>query len=180
MRHDIEVIHGRPHHPQGRGKIERFHRTLKREVLQERQLISLNEAQNAFDPWRAVYNHERPHHSLDLEVPASRYQVSERNFRKLTKPFEYSDRFESRKINRNTSDFSFQGTEYRFSEAFLDERIGLSATDTDGVWDIYFCRFRVAQLNQRTGRVEYDRSLVGPRSARSDQAAGTGKRYPKS
>ena len=45
MRHDIEVIHGRPYHPQGRGKIERFHRTLKREVLQERSLADLYEAQ---------------------------------------------------------------------------------------------------------------------------------------
>ena len=54
MRQDIEVIHGRPYCPQGRGKIERFHRTLKREVLQDRRLANLSEAQQAFDPWRAI------------------------------------------------------------------------------------------------------------------------------
>ena len=66
MRQDIKVIHGQPHHPQGRGKIERFHRTLKLEVLQDRRLSDLVDAQSAFDPWRSIYNHERPHESLDL------------------------------------------------------------------------------------------------------------------
>lgn len=175
MRHDIEVIHGRPHHPQGRGKIERFHRTLKREVLQDRQLTNLAEAQAAFDPWRTVYNHERPHHALELEVPAHRYRMSERSFSEVTKPFEYSDRFEVRKINQRTNEFSFKGTEYRISEAFLDQKIGLSPTEQDGVWDIYFCRFRVAQLDRATDRITYDRRLVGSRSARSNQAAESGQ-----
>lgn len=159
MRHDIEVIHGRPYHPQGRGKIERFHRTLKREVLQDRSLTSLKEAQAAFDPWRTVYNHERPHYSLEMEVPSSRYRISQRSFQVL-KPFEYSDRFEVRKINQRTSEFSFKGTEYRISEAFLDHRIGLSPTEQDGVWDIYYCRFPVAQLDQRTDQITYGRRLV--------------------
>jgi transposase InsO family protein len=67
MRQDIEVIHGRPYHPQGRGKIERFHRTLNQEVLQDRELSNLVEAQGVFDPWRDVYNLERPHQGLNLE-----------------------------------------------------------------------------------------------------------------
>jgi transposase InsO family protein len=45
MRHDIQIIHGKPYHPQGRGKLERFHRTLKQEVFQARQFGSLILAQ---------------------------------------------------------------------------------------------------------------------------------------
>ena len=45
----IDVIHSRPYHPQSRGKIERFHRTLNAEVLALRMLRDLDDAQSAFD-----------------------------------------------------------------------------------------------------------------------------------
>jgi len=148
MRQDIKVIHGQPYHPQGRGKIERFHRTLKLEVLQDRVLSDLASAQSAFDPWRSIYNHERPHEALELAVPATRYQVSQR---------------------------TFQEAKGKFSEAFIDQKIGLGETKTDGVWDIYYCRFRIAQLDQKTDVINYDRRLAEPRSARFGQAAEAGK-----
>lgn len=171
MRQDIEVIHGRPYCPQGRGKIERFHRTLKREVLQQRNLTNLREAQQAFDPWRTIYNHERPHHSLDMEVPSSRYRVSERRFKEVTAPFEYSEAFEIRKLHKKTAQLRFQGKTYKLSEAFLGQQIGLAPTLTDGVWDLYYCRFRIGQLDQHKHQVTYDRRLVESRSARFNQTA---------
>src|SRR5262245_34752257 len=76
---DIEVIHGKPRHPQTQGKEERFHRTLKAEVLDGRSFSDLAEAQRAFDAWREVYNCRRPHEALALDVPASRYKPSCRN-----------------------------------------------------------------------------------------------------
>ena len=154
MRQDIEVIHGRPYHPQGRGKIERFHRTLKLEVLQDRQLEDLRDAQSAFDPWRVCYNHERPHESLDMAVPASIYQASVRRFKEVTEPFEYSDCFEVRRTNK-TGQFSFQTTTYRMSDAFTEQPIGLRPTSTDGLWELFYCRFQIAELDQRTGEITY-------------------------
>lgn len=174
MRQDIEVIHGEPNHPQGRGKIERFHRTLNAEVLQDRRLSSLIDAQSVFDPWRSVYNHERPHDSLDLAVPSSRYQISDRAFEEVTEPFEYNDHFEVRKLDKETRTFHFMGKRHRLSEAFMGQRVGLSATDTDGVWSIYYCRFRVAELDQRTDQIIY-RGLAETRCARFSQAAESGK-----
>lgn len=174
MRQDIEVIHGRPYHPQGRGKIERFHRTLKLEVLQDRQFEDLHSAQMAFDPWRTCYNHERPHESLGMAVPASVYQASVRTFEEIVQPFEYSDRFEVRRTNK-TGQFSFKNTTYRISDAFTEEPIGLSPTATDGVWEVYYCRFPIAQLDQRTGQIKYDRRFAESRSARFGKAAEAGK-----
>ena len=145
-------------------------------MLQDRRLVDLAHAQSVFDPWRTVYNHERPHYGLDLDVPSSRYRISERPFKEVTEPFEYSDRFEVRRLNQKTGQFRFKRKIYRISEAFLDQQIGLSATEQqDGVWDIYYCRFRVAQLHQATHQIKYDRRLVKSRSARSNQAAETGK-----
>ena len=175
MRQDIKVIHGQPYHPQGRGKIERFHRTLKLEVLQDRVLSDLANAQSAFDPWRSIYNHERPHEALDLAVPATRYQVSQRTFQEAKGEFEYNDHLKVRKIDKETRTFHFKGKRHKFSEAFIDQKIGLGETETDGVWDIYYCRFRIAQLDQKTGAINYDRRLAEPRSARFGQAAEAGK-----
>jgi len=171
MRQDIQVIHGRPYHPQGRGKIERFHRTLKREVLQDRRLANLVDAQAAFDPWRRIYNQERPHQGINLEVPASRYHVSDRPFKEITAGFEYSENFEVRKLHQTTGQFRFQGVVYRLSEAFLDQAIGLAPTPTDGLWDIYYCRYQIGQLDQHKQQITYDRRLVESRSARFNQAA---------
>jgi hypothetical protein len=73
---------------------------LNQEVLQGRSLANLQDAQKAFDPWRSVYNHQRPHHALELAVPATRYRVSERPFKEVTTEFQYSNRFEVRRLIR--------------------------------------------------------------------------------
>jgi transposase InsO family protein len=153
MRHDVDVIHGRPYHPQGRGKIERFHRTLKLEALQGHCFDTLEEVQSRFDPWRESYNLDRPHESLELETPSTRYRVSEREFHEQTGAFEYSDRYEVRKTNRS-GQLKFRGHAYRISEAFIDEPIGLSPTSEDGLWDVWYCRFVVGRLDERTGLIE--------------------------
>lgn len=171
MRHDIEVIHGLPYHPQGRGKLERFHRTLKLEVLQGRQLSSLKESQSNFNPWRTVYNHERPHEALDLAVPASRYRSSHRSFVEVTTPFEFSSRFKTRRPN-NGGQFKFHGKVYRVSEIFNDQSIGLSPTTEDGVWSVYYCRFVIGQLNEHQGTFQRASRLAESRCARSSQTAG--------
>jgi transposase InsO family protein len=71
---EVGISHGRPYHPQTQGKDERFHRTLKAEVLDRRRFGELDEAQAAFDAWREVYNTKRPHEAIGLDVPADRYR----------------------------------------------------------------------------------------------------------
>ncbi len=74
----VGVAHGRPYHPQTQGKDERFHRTLKLEVLKRGDLTDLARAQHAFDAWRQIYNAHRPHEAIGMDVPADRYRVSPR------------------------------------------------------------------------------------------------------
>ena len=74
----IRVSHSKPFHPQTQGKLERFHCSLKAEVVSVRGWRDLAECQAAFTAWRTVYNHERPHEALALATPASRYQPSGR------------------------------------------------------------------------------------------------------
>ncbi len=70
------VSHGRPYHPQTQGKGERFHRTLKAELLNGRSFRDLVQCQRAFDGWRRVYNHDRPHQALGLVTPSERSVAS--------------------------------------------------------------------------------------------------------
>lgn len=90
MRLDIAIWHGRPHHPQTQGKVERFHRTVTAELGRDWRYPDLAACQQAFDAWRTVYNCERPHEALALATPASRYQPSRRPFPEVPPPLEYA------------------------------------------------------------------------------------------
>ncbi|MGW5328892.1 IS481 family transposase [Streptomyces sp. NPDC004014] len=64
----------RPQSPTTTGKIERFHQTLRRELLDQRDpFVDLAAAQAAVDAWLEDYNRTRPHQALDMAVPASRF-----------------------------------------------------------------------------------------------------------
>ena len=67
---DVLPIHGRPIHPQTQGKDERFHRTLKEDLVEQNANKRLR-AIKEFDKFRYCYNYERPHSALNLDVPAS-------------------------------------------------------------------------------------------------------------
>lgn len=64
----------KPQSPTTTGKIERFHQTLRRELLDAcGPFADLASAQAAVDGWLEDYNRMRPHQSLDMAVPASRF-----------------------------------------------------------------------------------------------------------
>ncbi|WP_405971376.1 IS481 family transposase [Streptomyces sp. NBC_00988] len=64
----------KPRSPTTTGKIERFHQTLRRELLDGcAPFADPAAAQAAVDVWLADYNRMRPHQSLDMAVPVSRF-----------------------------------------------------------------------------------------------------------
>jgi transposase InsO family protein len=90
LRLGIGISHSRPYHPQTQGKDERFHRTLKAEVLAHETFADQTAAQRRFESWRDVYNLERPHQALGQKPPVSRYSPSQRPFPETLPPIEYS------------------------------------------------------------------------------------------
>ena len=77
----VRVIHSRPYHPETLGKDERLHRTMSAEVVGGGCVgKTMEQCQERFDSWRSVYNLERPHEALGMEVPARHYRPSERGF----------------------------------------------------------------------------------------------------
>ena len=144
----VTVVHGRPYHPQTQGKDERFHRTLKSEVLDGRMFETLAQAQQAFDAWRHIYNTRRPHEALGLATPATRYRPSPRSMPRHVAPPDYEPQAFVRKVRGNGS-VAFKNREFKASKAFAGKYVALRATNTDGLFDLCYRSHRLAQIDLR-------------------------------
>lgn len=148
LRLGIAVTHSRPYHPQTQGKDERFHRSLKVEVLAHRVFADFERMQLRFDEWRYCYNHVRPHEALEMQVPASHYQPSPRSFPEQLPPLEYGATDQVRKVQTDGK-ISFRNREFRIGKAFRGYPVGLRPTTGDGVYDVYFATHRISQVDLR-------------------------------
>ncbi|MFZ0324478.1 MAG: IS481 family transposase [Actinomycetes bacterium] len=143
----VELIHSRPYHPQSRGKNERFHRSLEEEVMSLRPLATRADAQKAFDRWRHVYNHQRPHGALEHRVPASRYRPSHRPFpRKLAEPH-YEEGTITRKVPPTKGYVSFRGHNWKVPDAFTGERLAIRPLEHDGHYGVFFASHLIATID---------------------------------
>lgn len=169
MRLRIVVIHGRPWHPQTQGKEERFHRTLRAEVLEEQFVYSNFKVKNGtrgqglcaaalgdhaacqalFDPWRDLYNHVRPHEALQMKPPACRYQKSPRAFPEELAPVQYDMGPSDQQVRVNaTGDIRWQGRIFHIGDAFRGLPLLLRPQEADDrVWSVHFCQQRLGALD---------------------------------
>ena len=147
IRLGIRVSHSAPYHPQTNGKIERFHRSLKSEVLAGRHFADLAQAQSAFAHWRGVYNCQRPHDALGLQTPAARYRVSAIRYPQTLAPIEYPEQDTVAVVKWN-GEVHFKGRELRVSSALVKLPIAFRADPQhDGQYDVLFCHHRFMRLD---------------------------------
>lgn len=149
LRLGIITSHGRPYHPQTQGKEERFHRTLKAELLRWEDFRDLAHCQSLFDAWRDTYNMERPHEALGMQVPASRYQVSKRSFPEVLPAIEYDEEEIVRMVSPKGT-ISYRANIYNISLAFQGFPVALRPKNTDGVLDVVFCRHVIGRIDLKT------------------------------
>jgi transposase InsO family protein len=148
LRLGIGVLHGRPYHPQTQGKDERFHRTLKAELLQGPPPRDLEASQERFDRWRPVYNWERPHEALALDVPGERYQVSVRPYPEQLPELVYEPPTVVRKVHRHGR-IRFQGRDWQIGKAFVGHPVGVRPTRVAGVWEVVLGSVCIKVLDER-------------------------------
>lgn len=146
----IDLIHATPYHPQARGKNERFHRSLKAEVFDFAALASHTQAQRAFDRWRDIYNHRRPHQGIDMAVPASRYRPSARPFPERLPEPTYDSSEIVRRVGSTKGYISFKGRFWRVPNAFRTERLAIRPLQQDGLYGIFFGATQVAKINLKS------------------------------
>jgi transposase InsO family protein len=144
----VRVIHGRPYHPQTQGKEERFHRTMKTEVLDGRLFADLGQAQRAFDAWRPVYNFKRPHEALALDTPSSRYAMSPRPMPRHIPPPSYEPSDRVRKVHPGGW-FQVQGRQFYCSGAFAGLHVALRPASADGVYHLCYRSHVIGRFDLR-------------------------------
>lgn len=78
--HGMAHTRGRPYHPMTQGKIERYHRTLKNEILL-RNYYFPGELEEAIQRFVQHYNHVRVHEAIDNLTPADVYHGRDRDIK---------------------------------------------------------------------------------------------------
>lgn len=145
----IDVSHSRPHHPQTQGKLERFHQTLKRELL-HRSFSDMLHCQQEMDEWREQYNQYRPHEALGQRPPIHRYQPSSRSYPEQLPEVEYDLGDRVLKVNRS-GQICFKSRHFFTSTGLYGEKVAVRPTETDGVYVVVFVHKVVRQIDLRLG-----------------------------
>ncbi len=144
----VKISYAAPRHPQTNGKIERFHRTLKAEILRNTIFNSFDAVQKAFDTWGQMYNTIRPHEALQMKVPAAGYQVSPNKYPEILPTVEYGPDEIIRKV-QDKGIVHFKNRCFRVGGVFSGHPVALRHTEQDGVLDVYFCRQKIAKIDLR-------------------------------
>lgn len=144
----IRLVHSRPYHPQTLGKDERFHRTLNQELIARHRFTGLKHCQRHFQRWRHIYNCERPHEALGLDVPAEHYQPSPRAFPESLPDIEYAPDDIVRKVQAQGELF-LQGRIYRVPKCLRGHPVALRPTDNEPVLAVYLCNMKICEIDPR-------------------------------
>ena len=151
MQLHILPIHGRTLHPQTQGKDERFHRTLKEDVLKRTILRDLDHAQAEFDRFRYCYNHERPHEALGLDVPAKHYKASKRAYIRNPKEPEYDGGKQLRKVNYKGY-ISIDRHKYFLSDSFIGKYLEIVPED-ENLLNLCYGEFAIAKIDTKEKQI---------------------------
>lgn len=150
MNHDVLPIHGRIKHPQTQGKIERFHGTMKRELLNHITFDDINDADINLQQWRYKYNNIRPHEALGMRCPSEVYQPSSRQYYDVVKPFEYGGQYHVIKVN-SWGYVRFDKWQVYLSETMIGEYIEFRPNPLGDSFVACYRNFKIAEFNTHDG-----------------------------
>lgn len=151
MDNDILPIHCRIKHPQTQGKIERFHGTMKRELLNHNLFNDLLHAEKALQDWRTKYNHFRPHEALGNKCPADIYTPSKRQFVDKVSRYDYDGRYHVIKVN-SWGYMRFQDFQLYLSETFIGDYLEFRPSETGESFLVCYRNFIIAEYDVTTGK----------------------------
>lgn len=147
---DILPVHGRIKHPQTQGKIERFHRTMKQELLKHTQIADIEDARRKLSAWRDKYNNIRPHEALGMKTPGTVYVPSQREYREQIKTWEYGGQYHVIKVN-SWGYVRFAGWQIFLSETMRDRYLEFRPSADGGSFIVCYRNFQIAQFSTEDG-----------------------------
>jgi len=135
-----------PGHPEQNGAHERMHRTLKAETATPPR-ATLRAQQSAFDHFRRLYNHERPHAALGQTPPVTVYTTSARPYPARLPAVEYPATFVIRRTHARGT-IKWGGRRVFISEALAGEPVGVEEV-ADGQWQLWFGPVKLGWIDAR-------------------------------
>ena len=151
LRLGIQPIRTEPASPEQNGAHERFHRTLKAETSKP-PAGDRNAQQRRFNRFREIYNDERPHEALDQATAGFALPIVTPPIPGVRSRARLPQLLPGASGEQPGHALRRRRAKY-LSSALAEERIGMEEAD-DGVWNIYFCKERLARYDERTRTIE--------------------------
>jgi len=149
---DILPIHGRIKHPQTQGKVERFHRTMKQELLKHTVIADIRDAEKQLSAWRDKYNHIRPHEALGMKRPGEVYRPSQRQYDENIKKYEYGGEYHVIKVN-SWGYVRFDKWQVYLSETMIDRYIEFRPSSDGESFVACYRNFKIAEFDTDDGQL---------------------------
>jgi hypothetical protein len=128
---DIRLIYCRPYEPEAKGKLERWHRTVREQFLNELNLSlikNLEDINIRILAWVEELYHKRCHSSLETQTPLERYREDVSKIRLLGEKARYIDEIFYHRIKRHvkkTGVISYNKIEYEVPYQYASTYINL-------------------------------------------------------
>ncbi len=149
---DVLPIHGRIKHPQTQGKIERFHRSMKQELLKHTAIADIEDAQRKLSSWRDKYNNVRPHEALGMKRPAEVYEPSQREYKEKIEKYEYDGAYHVIKVN-SWGYVRFDKWQVYLSETMIDQYIEFRPSQDSKTFVACYRNFKIAEFDTEDGHL---------------------------
>jgi len=160
IKQGVRLIFCRVRHPQTKGKVERFHRTLKERTLHRGLPKTLKEWESWAPEFRHEYNEVRPHEALGMKTPKEVYTHDNlRPYQENPPEWEYGG---GSVLKLNTQgQLYFRGRYHFVCEALASEWVRVDELDDRLV--VTFRQVTIREINLRTAKsvpVLIDRASV--------------------
>ncbi len=115
---DIRLIYCRPYAPEGKGKLERWHRTFRDQFLSELEVSRIHDLDDLnarLWAWIEQVYHRTPHSSLDDKTPLARFQQDLAQIRQLGQKAAQLDAIFYHRVKRKVrkdGSVSYQGHDF--------------------------------------------------------------------
>lgn len=149
---DILPIHGRIKHPQTQGKIERFHRTMKQELLNHSSISNIEDAQIKLSAWLDKYNNIRPHEALGMRRPGDIYEPSQREYLEKIPKCEYSGQYHVIKVN-SWGYVRFDKKQIYLSETMINQYLEFRPSPDGETFIVCYRNFKIAEFDTQDGHL---------------------------
>lgn len=124
IKQGVRLLHGRVRHPQTQGKVERFHGTIEAAVRHHGAPQTVAGWGAWLEDFRREYNEVRPHESLGMETPATRWRASQKRFEPNPPPWRYPEDVHVHRLNE-AGCLCLDGRHWFVCEALAGEPVGL-------------------------------------------------------